>query len=113
MDLKETQKFWELETQVKKKNKALLTAPKVESPYKKYESETSKKSSLKPKNRSRSKQKKRWTLEQQNQLTMRSKNLDALNGTLPKVYEKKNINLEIQTSRNLSQKKSETSNSNK
>lgn len=94
-----------------KKNKALLTAPKVESPYKKYESETSKKSSLKPKNRSRSKPK-RWTLEQQNQLTMRS-NLDALNGTLPKVYEQKNINLEIQTSRNLSQKKSETSNSNK
>ena len=44
---------------------------------------------------------------------MRSKNLDALNGTLPKVYEQKNINLEIQTSRNLSQKKSETSNSNK
>lgn len=69
--------------------KALLTAPKVESPYKKYESETSKKSSLKPKNRSRSKPKKRWTLEQQNQLTMRSKNLDALNGTLPKVYEQK------------------------
>ena len=34
-------------------------------------------------------QKKRWTLEQQNQLTMRSKNLDALNGTLPKVYEQK------------------------
>ena len=95
------------------KKKTLLTAPKVESPYKKYESETSKKSSLKPKNRSRSKPKKRWTLEQQNQLTMRSKNLDALNGTLPKVYEQKNINLEIQTSRNLSQKKSETSNSNK
>ena len=29
-------------------------------------------------------------MEQQNQLTMRSKNLDALNGTLPKVYEQKN-----------------------
>lgn len=93
--------------------KTLLTAPKVESPYKKYESENLKKIILEAQKSITFKTKTRWTLEQQNQLTMRSKNLDALNGTLPKVYEQKNINLEIQTSRNLRQKKSETSNSNK
>ena len=57
--------------------------------------------------------KKRWTLEQQNQLTMRSKNLDALNGTLPKVYEQKKHKPGDPNLQEPEPKKSETSNSNK
>ena len=112
MNLKETQKFWELETQVLKKQ-SLTYCSKSWKPLQKIWIWNLKKIILEAQKSITFKTKKRWTLEQQNQLTMRSKNLDALNGTLPKVYEQKNINLEIQTSRNLSQKKSETSNSNK
>ena len=88
MNLKETQKFWELETQVLKKQ-SLTYCSKSWKPLQKIWIWNLKKIILEAQKSITFKTKKRWTLEQQNQLTMRSKNLDALNGTLPKVYEQK------------------------
>jgi predicted component of viral defense system (DUF524 family) len=89
MNLKETQKFWELETQVLKKQ-SLTYCSKSWKPLQKIWIWNLKKIILEAQKSITFKtKKKRWTLEQQNQLTMRSKNLDALNGTLPKVYEQK------------------------